>query len=285
MRLSLPAAAVLASLAAVAAHAADEPAAAARAVRDLLPEFVRIPAGTFVMGSPVDEPHSREDEVQHEVTLTSPFLLAATEVTQALWEAVIGRNPAYFAGCPDCPVEQVTWYDALVFCNRLSALQGFAPAYLLAGRQVTWNPGADGYRLPTEAEWEYACRAGTATAFHTGPCLDPALANYDGYEPLAGCPPGLNRDEPIAVQSLAANAWGLYDMHGNVAEWCWDLHGDYPRTAVRDPRGADAGRLRITRGGSWGKPAWRCRSANRQPFPPDWKLDMIGLRLARTVQP
>ncbi len=251
----------------------------------LVPRFVTVAAGRFVMGSPPTEPESKQNEGQHRVRLTRPFELAVTEVTQALWEAVMDDNPAYFTGCSDCPVDGVSWFDALTFCNRLSLRQGLTPVYSSNGDQVVWTDGADGYRLPTEAEWEYACRAGTSTAFHTGACLDPALANYDGYRPLGDCPAGLNRGEPVAVGTLPANAWGLHDMHGNLAEWCWDRYGAYPAGEIRDPRGPDAGPMRIVRGGCWENAGHRCRSANRQVMPPDRRLDMIGLRLARTVSP
>ena len=285
MRLFLLTTTVLATLTTGPAPAGDGPAATFADVQALLPRFEVIPAGRFVMGSPPTEPESKQDEVQHQVRLTRPLLLAATEVTQALWEAVMGQNPGYFAGCPDCPVDRINWYDALTFCNRLSRLRGLTPAYGREGDRILWNPEADGYRLPTEAEWEYACRAGTTTAFHTGDCLDPELANFDGYQPLAGCYGGLSRGEPIAVGNLTANRWQLYDMHGNLAEWCWDRYGPYPTTDTTDPRGPEAGPLRVVRGGCWQNSSQRCRSANRQTMPPERRLDMIGLRLARTGQP
>jgi formylglycine-generating enzyme required for sulfatase activity len=270
-------------LAAAVALLATERASAA--VAGLLPRFVTVPAGHFLMGSPPDEAGSKVDEVQHTVRIGRAFALAVTEVTQALWEEVMGGNPSYFTGCPDCPVDRVSWYDALSFCNELSRRQGLVPVYGRDGDQIVWNPAANGYRLPTEAEWEYACRAGTTTAFHTGDCLDPQLANYDGYRPLAGCTDGLSRGESVPVGSLGANAWGLHDMHGNLAEWCWDHYGPYPRRDVGDPRGPAGGPFRIVRGGCWENAARRCRSANRQAMPPDRRIDMIGLRLARTVAP
>lgn len=248
------------------------------------PELVPVAAGSFVQGSDDAESGSLDDEVAHPVRITRPFLLGRTEVTQTLWAAVMGRNPSYYAACPTCPVDNVSWDDAVAFCNRLSARDGFAPAYAVADSQVTWDPRADGYRLPTEAEWEYACRAGTTTTFATGPCLGADEANVDGHAPLSGCPDGLDRAEPEPVGSFPANAWGLHDMHGNVSEWCWDRYGPYPASdrPLADPTGPTVGRLRVTRGGSWANGAARCRCAQRQPQPPRARYDMIGLRLART---
>ena len=134
--------------------------------------FVRINPGTFIMGSPEDELGRWENEPQHEVTLPHDFFLAETEVTQAQWASVMGSNPSQFAGCDDCPVEQVSWYEAVDYCNALSALESLEPAYEVNGTSVSWDPAATGYRLPTEAEWEYACRAGSTTALYNGPVTE-----------------------------------------------------------------------------------------------------------------
>jgi formylglycine-generating enzyme required for sulfatase activity len=248
------------------------------------PEMIRISAGTFRQGSDDTEPGSYDDETPHLVRLSRPFLLGRTEVTQVLWTAIMGGNPSYYARCPECPVDNVSWFDAVLFCNRLSARDGFSPAYAIADSQVSWVPRTDGYRLPTEAEWEYACRAGTTTPFHTGSCLSTEQANFDGDLPPAGCPDGLNRAEPLDVAGFPANAWGLYDMHGNSHEWCWDWYASYAAAGgdVVDPSGPAAGQRRVTRGGSWSNPAARCRSAKRESQPPTIRYDMIGLRLART---
>jgi formylglycine-generating enzyme required for sulfatase activity len=248
------------------------------------PEMVRIPAGTFRQGSDDTEPGSYDDETPRLVRLSRPFLLGRTEVTQVLWVAVMGGNPSYYARCPECPVDNVSWFDAVLFCNRLSARDGFRAAYAIAGSQVSWDPRSDGYRLPTEAEWEYACRAGTTTPFSTGSCLSTEQANFDGYLPLASCPGGLNRGEPLEVAGFPANAWGLRDMHGNSHEWCWDWYAPYPTAGdeVVNPSGPSTGQLRVVRGGSWWTPAARCRSAKREPQAPTSRYDMIGLRLART---
>ncbi|MFH2052177.1 MAG: formylglycine-generating enzyme family protein [bacterium] len=246
--------------------------------------MILIRPGAFIMGSPGAEPLGKVDETQHPVVISRAYLLGAGEVTRAQWSAVMGSSPGYFQGCSDCPVESVSWYDAVDFCNALSAAAGLEPAYARQGDRVVWRPEAGGYRLPTEAEWEYACRAGTVTAYHTGACLAADQANYNGYHPLPGCPDGMNRGEPVPVRSLTANAWGLHDMHGNINEWCWDWYGDYPAGSVNDPRGPDTGQVKVHRGGCWANFAAKCRSANRERVDPDARLDMIGLRVARNAQ-
>lgn len=269
---------------------ADAPAAAAardgqmmRPPAAIPAGFVLISAGTFLMGSPHDEPFGREDETRHQVTISRPFLLAAREVSRAEWRQATGESAGYFAACEFCPVESISWFDAVRFCNLLSARDGLRPAYRIDGERVVWDTEADGYRLPTEAEWEYACRAGTQTPFSTGTCISSEQANFDGYHPPPGCPESLFRGEPIAVGSLAANAWGLYDMHGNVGEWCWDYYADYSSAPVRDPRGPAVGEKRVMRGGSWANFARKCRSAHRVGVDPRRSLDTIGFRLARSV--
>ena len=249
------------------------------------PRFISIPAGSFIMGSPETEHSSRVDETQHEVILTRPFLLASTEVTQGLWQTVTGENPSYFAPCDSCPVDRVSWLDAVEFCNAYSAKERLEPAYVINGQTVRWIRESNGFRLPTEAEWEYACRAGSRTTFAAGPCLLTEQGNYNGYHPLWRCPPGMNRGEPIEVGRLTANGWGLRDMHGNISEWCWDAYGDYPPGPVQDPTGlVDAGpeARRVFRGGCFINFGPKCRSANREALDPAKRLDMLGLRLARS---
>ncbi len=209
---------------------------------DVLDGFVYIEPGLFEMGSPTSEPHRSSNETQHWVRLTKGFFLSETEVTQAEYEAVMGTNPSYFSGS-NRPVERVSWYDAVAYCNARSQTQGLTPAYTINRTSVTWNQSANGYRLPTESEWEYACRAGTSTPFHTGSCLDADdEANYDGDNPYSGCSSGVDRRQTTDVKTFGANAWGLYDMHGNVWEWCWDWYGTYPEGTQGSPAEDPTGR-------------------------------------------
>ncbi|MFN9246495.1 MAG: formylglycine-generating enzyme family protein [Planctomycetota bacterium] len=224
-----------------------------------------IPKGSFVMGSPKNEDGRRENEVQHEVTLTKDFYLGITEVTQAQYQKVMGENPSYFQGdkvqgdSSNHSVEQVSWEEAVEFCKRLSAL----PEERKAGRV---------YRLPTEAEWEYACRAGTKSAYSFGDKRD-SLDDYAWYGEK-----GDSKTHPVGQKK--PNAWGLYDMHGNVWEWCSDWYGDYANGAVSDPVGPREGSLRVRRGGSWNLEAAICRSAYRYWGNPSRRFYYYGFRLA-----
>ncbi len=193
--------------------------------------------------------------------------MGETEVTQGLWEAVMGSNPSYFEACgSNCPVENVSWYASKEFIRRLNGLVS-----------------GGGFRLPTEAEWEYAARAGTTTPFHTGHCLDTNRANYDGNHLLDGCSKGENRGKTVKVASFAPNAWGLHDMHGNVWEWVEDGARTYSSATVTDPIGPlTQGADRVLRGGSWSLSARGCRSAGRLSSAPDVSFLGLGLRLART---
>ena len=214
--------------------------------------LVDIAGGTFLMGSPSDEPWRSADETQHEVTV-SDFSLDPHEVTQADYARLMGENPSSTQG-DTLPVESVTWLDAVAYCNARSEEAGLAPAYVIDGEAVTWDRAADGYRLPTEAEWEYACRAGTTTPFNTRTSISPDTeANYYGTYPYQiednyfdrdglETQPGTYRQRPIEPGSFAANAWGLFDMHGNVAEWVWDRYGAYPEGAGVRPGGPRGGR-------------------------------------------
>jgi uncharacterized repeat protein (TIGR02543 family) len=275
-------------------------------------DTVSIPAGTFTMGSPENEPDRQPygtDETQHEVTL-SGFTMNKYQVTQELYEAVTGTTPSAFTpggnhnyapgvtglDTANFPVEQVSWYDAIVFCNRLSML-GFpslSPAYSINGstdpddwgpvptsNNATWNAvqiveGSNGYRLPTEAQWEYACRAGTwgdnYSAYNWGTnTINPTQANFDTR-------PNRTTD----VGSYAPNAWGLYDMHGNVWEWCWDWYGTYPKEAQTDTTGPVSGNCRVTRGGSWGIDGEYLRSAFRDDDSGPFKRNHgIGFRVVK----
>jgi formylglycine-generating enzyme len=178
--------------------------------------------------------------------------MARTEVTQEQYEAVMGSNPSNFKG-PDLPVERVTWYEAVEYCNELSRQEGLDPCYSGSGASMLCDFTANGYRLPTEAEWEYACRAGTETDFHTGNMthsgsspLDPALDRAGWYFGNSG-----STTHPVGEKE--PNAFGLYDMHGNVWEWCWDWYASdyYASSPAEDPRGPASGSDRVVRGGSW----------------------------------
>ncbi|MFH1844797.1 MAG: SUMF1/EgtB/PvdO family nonheme iron enzyme [bacterium] len=244
-------------------------------------ELVQIPEGTFLMGSASREPERKSDETQHQVTISRPFFMSTTEVTQEQWLSVMGDNPSRFRECGgDCPVDSVSWQDAIRFCNLLSELDGRHPVYVLDDREVTWTRDAGGYRLPTEAEWEYACRAGTETPFNTGDCLATDLANYHGEISYEGCQAGLNRQRPIRAGSFPPNAFGLDDMHGNVWEWCWDWYGDYPDAEhITDPSGPPVGERRVLRGGAWSRSAEFCRSANRTGNFLSFRRDCDGFRV------
>jgi formylglycine-generating enzyme required for sulfatase activity len=253
------------------------------------PGYVRIEPGVFTMGSPADELGHEDDETQHEVTLTRAFELKATEVTQAEWQALMGNNPSRFVRCgDDCPVETVSWYGAVGYCNALSAQQGLAPCYDAESNFLGLD--CQGYRLPTEAEWEYAARAGTETAFYTGAItnlgceLDPNLDAAGWY--CGNAAPSSSRVErPHPVGQKQPNAWGLYDMHGNVGEWVNDWSGEYPPGAAVDPAGpaSDEDNFRVYRGGSWDDGARFARAANRDRFTRGDQSGSLGFRPARSL--
>jgi len=236
-------------------------------------ELVRIPAGSFQMGSPSSEEGRDDDERQHRATISKAFYLGKTEVTQGQWQAVMGDNPSRFGGCgDDCPVEKVSWFDAVQFCNRLSEREGLALAYKISGEEVNWNRGANGYRLPTEAEWEYACRAETTTRFNLGDS-ESDLKRAGWYYGNSG-----RKTHPVGEKK--PNGWGFFDMHGNVWEWCWSWYGDYPSGAVTDSAGPDSGKHRVLRGGSWFNNVRLCRSATRDWGRPLFRYYNLGFRLA-----
>jgi formylglycine-generating enzyme required for sulfatase activity len=241
--------------------------------------MVRINGGTFTMGSPASEPERNVAEIQHSVSI-NPFYMGRYEVTQREWLEIMGNNPSHFKG-DNLPVENVSWYDAVEYCNRLSEWERLTPAYTINGTDVTWNKNAKGYRLPTEAEWEYACRAGTITAFSTGMNITTNQANYDGNSPYNGNAGGMYRGKTIPVGSFMPNSWGLYDMHGNVWEWCWDWYGEYSRGVQTDPAGPASGSRRVFRGGSWYGAGRYLRSASRGSDGPSGRDGNLGFRLVR----
>ena len=228
--------------------------------------FILVPAGSFMMGSPLEEKEGDRRETYHRTTITVPFYLQITEVTQEQWEAIMGYNPSFFKMCGGkCPVEQVNWNEVQEFARRLNQMEN-----------------TDKYRLPTEAEWEYAARAGTTTVFHTGPCLFADQANYNGNYPLSGCPRGEYRGATMPVGSFPPNNWGLHDMHGNVSEWVQDWNGKYPSGEATNYRGAELGSTRVFRGGDWSHDAWSCRAASRFAGPPAGGDNYLGFRLLRS---
>ena len=228
-------------------------------------KLVLIPKGTFMMGSPESEEGRNQDETQHEVTISKDYYLGVYEVTQGQYEKVIGKNPSRLQRDivgnenSNLPVENVSWHDAVEFCKKLSDL----PEEKKAGRV---------YRLPTEAQWEYACRAGSKTAY-----------SFDDEEGLLPEHGWFNRNSDFRkrkVGLLEPNAWGLYDMHGNVNEWCSDWYGEYPNGAVSDPVGPRKGSGRVGRGGSCVGGAAGCRSAHRDGYDPSLRFFADGFRVA-----
>jgi formylglycine-generating enzyme required for sulfatase activity len=249
-------------------------------------DFVLIKGGTFTMGSPAQEPERGQDETQHRVTV-SDFYIAKSSVTQREYRELMGANPSEFKA-DNFPVENVTWLDAVRYCNERSARERLTPAYTIQGNNVAWNRTANGYRLPTEAEWEYACRAGTTTPFNTGSTITDEQANFYnhyGYNNnSSGHTIGAYRQRTMPVNSFRANPWGLFDMHGNVSDWCWDWYGEYGASAQTNPAGQAVGTLRINRGGGWNDFPKHIRSAYRAATPPDNGSYNIGFRLARNAQ-
>jgi formylglycine-generating enzyme required for sulfatase activity len=241
--------------------------------------FVRIQGGTFMMGSPSSEAERSDHEAQHRVTVSS-FSMGQYEVTQREYETVMGNNPSTFKGA-NLPVENVSWFDAVFYCNQRSVREGLTPAYTINGENVTWNRSANGYRLPTEAEWEYACRAGTTGPFSTGNNITASQANYTGNYPYGNTAKGTYRERTTDVGSFASNPWGLYDMHGNVSEWCWDWYGGYSMADQTDPTGAASGSTRVLRGGSWTGGAQGLRSAYRFRIIPWIRVSSYGFRVVR----
>jgi formylglycine-generating enzyme required for sulfatase activity len=277
-------------------------------IREIANNMLQITGGAFTMGSPSTEAGRSSNETQHSVTLTQSFKMSRFQVTQGQYQAVMGTNPSYFTTANGRapfggeiderrPVEMVSWYDAIVFCNKLSVMEGLDPVYSISdstnpddwgavptNNNATWNavvmvPNANGYRLPTEAEWEYACRAGTTTAFNDGndDYTDATeVGKMAWYSGNAG-----SKTHQVGLKT--PNAWGLYDMHGNVWEWCWDWYGTYASGAQTDPTGAVTGAARVIRGGYWSFIAQNLRSAIRDGSYPYFRdYHNIGFRLVRS---
>lgn len=233
-------------------------------------EMVEIPAGIFQMGQVNIATPVRT------INITRTFYMGKYEITQKQYTDVIGSNPSNFIGNDSRPVEQVSWYDAVQFCNELSKKEGLEQCYTLEGG-TTWRCDFDkkGYRLPTEAEWEYACRAGTLTDYYTG-TTESQLASAGWYDYNSN-----SITRPVGQK--VANKFGLYDMHGNVWEWCWDWWANYVAGNFDDPTGPNSGSSRVLRGGSWNFDASDCRSAIRYYYYPDFRyLGHGGFRVVRT---
>jgi formylglycine-generating enzyme required for sulfatase activity/endonuclease/exonuclease/phosphatase family metal-dependent hydrolase/glycerophosphoryl diester phosphodiesterase len=263
--------------------------------------FVPVPAGKFDMGSPEGEPGRGIDETPvHTVTITRSFCLKATEVTQAEWKALMGNNPSSFTDCGQtCPVEQVNWFDALAYCNALSVKEGLPPCYDLV--DCTGTPGdrymcsgvrfvgldCTGYRLPTEAEWEYAARAGTTGSTYAGTIDEAHLACEVPNRVLDDiawtCGTVWTSTKPVALKQ--PNALGLYDMLGNVWEWVWDRYGSMSANSDTDPTGPKIGLWRVFRGGAWNTEARYNRAAARYHNEPGAVANDLGFRPARTIPP
>jgi hypothetical protein len=207
------------------------------------------------------------------ITVNS-FYMSKYEVTQREYQEVMGKNPSGSKG-KNLPVEQVKWYDAIEYCNKLSSKDGLTPVYTINGEDVTWNRSANGYRLPTEAEWEYACRAGTTTDFNTGTDITSKQANIYNK----------NTQKLKPVGSFKPNAWGLYDMHGNVSEWCWDWYNNNLPSGVQiDPTGPITGTVRVIRGGNYGSAKDNLRSSAQENLSPTFSSFSTGFRVARNAQ-
>jgi len=236
-------------------------------------EFVLIPGGTFKMGSPQDESNRGRNEIEHQVTISKAFYMQTTEVTVKQWRDVMGKRFFFKKkGTDHMPVVKVSWQDCIDFIEKLNTL----------------NEGV--YRLPTEAEWEYACRAGSISAYAWGKTIDCNNAMYANNTLKTDLcvsfaeSKGLPTDQPAPVKSYQPNVWGLYDMGGNVWEWCQDWDGPYGKDAVVDPKGSSSGSDRVRRGGSWYGPGARCRCANRNLSHPGNRYQTTGFRLIRVAE-
>jgi len=244
-----------------------------------------IHANSFMMGSLNGETDRYPDEHRHQIYITSPFLMKRTPVTLGEYERFRKIDRPLFVYNADHPVVNVRWHDAVSYCNWRSNQDNLTPCYRGAGDDVICDFSANGYRLPTEAEWEYACRAGSHTPFNTGSELTSSQANYDGNHPYGRAAVEEYRAGTVPAGSLPENLWGLCEMHGNVCEWCWDWYDQdfYLKSPKSDPVGPPRGIHRVHRGGSWFSWAVNCRSARRDRGKPDIRSDECGFRIVRRI--
>jgi formylglycine-generating enzyme required for sulfatase activity len=261
--------------------AAVKPSVAAQPVSIIQPEvvlplpvpanMVKINGGTFMMGSPANEIGHDKNETQHNITV-SDFYIGNFPVTQKEYKEAMGTNPSRFIA-DNHPVDCVNWFDAIEYCNKRSKMEGLTPAYTRNGNNVSWNKKANGYRLPTEAEWEYACRAGTTTVYNTGDIITDNTGWYDAN----------SNDKTHSSGQKPANAWSLYDMHGNVGEWCWDWFEEnyYSNSPINNPAGPSSGKNRVMRGGGWDSNDIQVRSARRYSSIPRGQVSSFGFRVVR----
>ncbi len=234
-------------------------------------DMVWIKPGSFKMGSPEDELGRDSDETQHEVKISKEFWLGKYEVTQAQWNAVMGSNKSKFKG-KTLPVTNVSWEKAMEFCEELTKME----------EEAGNLPEGYKYTLPTEAQWEYACRAGTRTSLNSGENITAEIDECPNLDKV-GWYGKLRSGTPHPVGKKQPNEWGLYDMHGNVREWCLDWYGEYPKSTVTDPKGPSSGSYRVMRGGSWNYYAYICRSAYRGRYCPSFNFSDYGFRLTLSL--
>jgi formylglycine-generating enzyme required for sulfatase activity len=252
----------------------QEPAVSDQRLEKIRIDEVFVEGGTFRMGD-AWKGENPDGKPVHKVSLNS-FYIGTYEITQELYERVTGENPSYAKG-EGLPVESITWYEAVLFCNRLSEINGLQTVYSIDGTRVSADHSKNGYRLPTEAEWEYAARSrGRDDRKWSGTNSEKELHDFAWYY----------NDDPHAhpVGLKKPNDLGIYDMTGNVEEWCWDWYGPYTASAKTDPRGPASGKNRVGRGGAWNWDADYSRTLRRDGFTPDKRYNIMGFRLARSAQ-